>query len=161
MHHSIVDMKQFRNTQYMVYEDGRIFNAITKRFVTPYKRLLRKNSSERHLVSLYIDGKQKHLLYYRVLAEVYIPNPENLPQVNHIDGNPLNNDLSNLEWCTATTNNIHAITTGIRPCKINQQIADEIRYKVSQGATQTSMCKEYNLGRNILSKIINNKSWIY
>lgn len=36
MHHTIVDMKQFRNTQYIVYEDGRIFNTITKRWITPY-----------------------------------------------------------------------------------------------------------------------------
>lgn len=154
-------MKQFRNTQYIVYEDGRIFNTITKRFVTPFKRQLNKNSNKRYIIALYLDGKQKHFLYHRVLAEVYIANPDNLPQINHIDGNPLNNELSNLEWCTSSANNIHAITTGLRPCKINQQIADEIRYKISQGASQASMCKEYKLGRNILSKIINNKSWIY
>lgn len=107
-------MMQFRDTQYYVYEDGRIYNSTTKRWITPYKKLFSKNSVERLSLSLYINGRRKNLLYHRVIAEVYIPNPTNLPQINHIDGNPSNNNISNLEWCTAKHNNIHAIQTGLR-----------------------------------------------
>lgn len=107
-------MKQFRNTQYFITNDGKVFNSKTKRWVTPYKKLLRKNSFERLCISIYINGLRKNFLYHRLLAEVFIPNPNNLPQINHIDGNPLNNDLSNLEWCTAKDNNIHAIKKGLR-----------------------------------------------
>lgn len=50
---------------------------------------------------------------HRLLAITYIPNPNNLPVVNHIDGNKLNNALSNLEWCTTQENFLHAIRLGL------------------------------------------------
>lgn len=50
---------------------------------------------------------------HRLLAESFIPNPNNLPEVNHIDGNPANFELSNLEWCTHKSNMIHASETGL------------------------------------------------
>ena len=51
-------------------------------------------------VMLYKDGKQKLKQVHRLVAEAFIPNPDNLPCVNHKDENPLNNVVSNLEWCT-------------------------------------------------------------
>ena len=51
-----------------------------------------------------VNGKSKRLLIHRLVAMAYIPNPDDLPQINHIDENPLNNAVSNLEWCTAKYN---------------------------------------------------------
>lgn len=51
-----------------------------------------------------IDGKRKYVRIHRLIAETLVPNPYNLPMVNHIDGNKLNNDPSNLEWCTNSYN---------------------------------------------------------
>ncbi|CAM0029192.1 HNH endonuclease [Vibrio phage D529] len=58
------------------------------------------------------DGRKTAYLH-RLVAEAFIPNPLNLPQVNHIDGNKDNNHYSNLEWCTQEDNNLHAKDTGL------------------------------------------------
>ena len=55
-------------------------------------------------VGLWSNGKVKHHLVHRLVAEAFIPNPNNLPIINHIDENPSNNNVDNLEWCTAKYN---------------------------------------------------------
>lgn len=55
-------------------------------------------------VCLKKDGKGKNKTIHRLVAEAFIPNPDNLPQCNHKDENPLNNCLENLEWCDAKYN---------------------------------------------------------
>lgn len=153
-------MKQFRNTQYYVTDKQEVYNVTTKRYVKPYLASNGKNPNKKYLaVGLYIDGKRKNILYHRLLAEVFISNPSNLPQVNHIDGNILNNSISNLEWSSCSDNNLHAIRTGLRPTKLNMEKANEIRTLLSSGHTINEICKMYNVGRNIISKIRDNISW--
>lgn len=87
------------------------------------KRATRKIIPE-HIVkgTVYNNGKgyiminlpeNTRKLIHRLVAETFIPNPENKPQVNHIDGNKLNNRVDNLEWVTAKENVHHAIRTGL------------------------------------------------
>lgn len=59
------------------------------------------------------DKKQKTLRIHRLVAESFIPNPNNLPQVNHIDGNKLNCTKGNLEWSTDSENKLHAYANGL------------------------------------------------
>lgn len=64
-------------------------------------------------VGLHKGGKQTKLLIHRLVALTFIPNPDSKPEVNHIDGHPLNCHVSNLEWCTRSENLSHAISTGL------------------------------------------------
>ncbi len=94
--------------QYYVSKCGKVFGCKgdeIKQSVTNrgYKR-----------ITLSISGKEERWSVHRLVALLFVPNPEQKPQVNHIDGNKENNDASNLEWCTASENNKHAIRTGLR-----------------------------------------------
>ena len=64
-------------------------------------------------VILIKDNKRKYKLVHRLIALTYIPNNSNKPQVNHKDGNKLNNNVDNLEWCTRSENMKHAYRTGL------------------------------------------------
>lgn len=66
-----------------------------------------------HHVTLNIQGKQKRMRVHRLVAEAFIPNPDNKPYVNHIDGNKGNNNVNNLEWVTPSENIQHAVAIGL------------------------------------------------
>ncbi len=72
-------------------------------------------------VELCKDGKRKSLKVHRLVAIAFIKNPDCKPYINHIDCNPLNNCVENLEWCTPKENTAHSITSGnfkfIKPVK--------------------------------------------
>ena len=68
-----------------------------------------------------INGKRKTLLIHRLVAKAFIPNPDNLPEVNHKDGNKANNQSFNLEWCTRRQNAKHAVDSGLWHKKLGQK----------------------------------------
>ena len=109
-------MKQFRDTPYFVTEDGRVFrNGREKKF-----GLTNKGYKQ---VDLWISNKRKHKSIHRMVAEVYIPNPDNKPCVNHIDGDKLNNYYFNLEWVTLKENSQHSVNVLGKEVRENHRLA--------------------------------------
>ena len=84
---------------YEVLSNGTVWSNKTHRFLRPAI-----SSTGYETVSLMVDGSPKTMLVHRLVAKTYLPNPDGLPVVNHIDENKLNNDVSNLEWCTQEHN---------------------------------------------------------
>ena len=90
---------------------------------------------------LYKDKKQKMALIHRLVANAFIPNLENKPQVNHIDGNKTNNCVSNLEWATREENMKHAISNGLLKPNIK---GFEIGWEKSKDRSLKIRCIETN-----------------
>ena len=85
---------------YLIYEDGRVFNKKYNRFRKPAT-----NRNGYKYVNLCKNGKYKNFIIHRLIAEHYIPNPENKPCVDHINRDRLDNRVENLRWVTHSENN--------------------------------------------------------
>ena len=72
-----------------------------------------KNNRGYYIVQLSKNNKVKNFSVHRLVAEAFIPNPNNFPQVNHINGNKKDNRVENLEWVSASTNVKHAVSMGL------------------------------------------------
>lgn len=101
-------MKDIKNYEgiYAITSCGRVWSYKAKKFLKP-----RDNGNGYLKVSLSKDGKQKDYYIHRLVAEAYIHNPENKPQVNHIDENKSHNYINNLEWATAKENSNYGTRT--------------------------------------------------
>jgi hypothetical protein len=106
---------------------------------------------------------------HRLVAEAFLPNPNNLPQVNHIDGNKLNNLVDNLEWNTRSENQKHAYRNRLQISlkgekhnmnKLTQLQVNEIREKyATKKYSQAELSCEYNVSKSHISDIINYRYW--
>ena len=84
---------------YIVYPDGTVFTRIRRIFL---KQAVSKSGY--HRVCLYRDGKQKKFSVHRLVAQAFIPNPDNKPFIDHINRNTHDNRVENLRWVTALEN---------------------------------------------------------
>lgn len=95
-------------TNYSVSDEGDVRNDITNRLMT-----LSLQQGYCHVGLAMGGGKAKRCRVHQLVAEAFIPNPENKPYVNHIDGIRNNNKVNNLEWVTPSENTQHAVKTGL------------------------------------------------
>lgn len=104
-----------------VTSNGRVMNMISGQWLS-----ICDNGNGYKQVFISVNGKRYVRYIHRLVAECFIPNPDELPEINHKDGNKANNDATNLEWCTSSYNKRHAIQTGLKkPSERQRQVARE------------------------------------
>ena len=91
---------------YEISSFGNIRNS-RKRIMKPYV-----NNKGYHCIDFQVNSVRTKHLIHRLVLLTFIPNPDNLPEVNHIDEDKSNNNLSNLEWCTRSYNKQHSMQSG-------------------------------------------------
>ena len=102
--------------RYRISDHGRVFSLLSKKLLNIYT-----NSHGYQCVYLYLDGHYKNFKVHRLVAVAFVPNPYNLPQVNHKNEDKTYNYYTNLEWCSAAYNNnygtrtLRAAITNARP----------------------------------------------
>ena len=99
---------------YQVSNLGRIKSLNYNHTKTEKIRKLDQSGKGYSLILLCNSKGKKKYLVHRLVAEAFLDNPDNLPQVNHKDGNKLNNNVDNLEWCTNGYNEKHAYSLGLK-----------------------------------------------
>ncbi len=106
--------KDIPNTHYEISDNGVVRNK-----KTGYVRKAQLGNTSKYLLIPIKnnEGKIKNHLLHRLIAQIFIPNPENKPQVNHKNGIKTDNRIENLEWCTASENNLHARRNGLNKHK--------------------------------------------
>lgn len=103
-----------------------------------------------------LQGKQHHV--HSLVAKYFVANPMNKPQINHKDGNKLNNRADNLEWVTNYENRRHAVETGLHrgpDRKVSSEVEQEILQLYLSGLTQKQIGDQYRITQQLVSKTIN------
>lgn len=121
------DVKEYEGL-YQVSNLGNVRNS--------KKNILYKSLTSYYGVKLCKNNIKKFKIIHRLVAEAFIPNPNKLEEVNHKDGNKLNNNVENLEWCTKSENMIHAYKNKLaKPTRISPVIQYDL---------QGNLIKKYN-----------------
>jgi hypothetical protein len=165
----IVDM--IRKRYIVVKEDGSIWRCLKAdkdgALLSSEYRIVRvrvHTKSGRVYANFTWRGFTKSVLINRIVALRFHPNPNRLPQVNHIDGNKENNAKSNLEWATGSENELHAHRTGLKSgrgsANSNAKLTagDVIEIRASND-TPAELAVRYGVGRSTIANIRKGRSW--
>jgi hypothetical protein len=123
-------------------------------------------------VNLKANGKQAQKTVHRLVATAFIANPDNLPEVNHIDGNKVNNSVSNLEWCNRADNLKHAFKNGLnKQCKgldnkqhtLSKEAVIFIRNNAKpydKNYSYAELARKFNVSEPTIKKVAWGKSYV-
>lgn len=168
----MLDIKDFEGL-YAITDDGKIWsypklNGVGFRDGHWMKQYVHRGYS---YVVLTKESKQKSYIVHRLVAQTYIENPLLKKQVNHKNGNKLDNHISNLEWNTPSENSKHAYSSGLRvhiglkgeknpKAKLKKSDVLYIRAQIEPSKNDRKyLMKRFNIAKNTLSDILNRKSW--
>lgn len=152
-------------TKYLVSTTGKIYRYKGGEL----KELKITRSSKGYVkVRISIDGKVYNRNIHRMVAETFIPNPENKPEVNHKDTNKKNNKISNLEWVTRKENADHAYENGLfgknesfsKSTISNNTCIKICEYLQDTDKTTVEIAKIVNCNVKIVRDIFHRKTWI-
>lgn len=168
----------YGRNKYSVFPDGRVValgRDGARGYVVKAKELKHHpNGTGYARVSMNLEGKNKEYFVHRLVAKCFVPNPDNLPVVNHKDGDKHNNHADNLEWVTSSENNKHAFATGLKKPTVkygmenwNSRLTDAevawIRENYVYGSKthgQCAMAKRFGVSQASIWAIVHNKSWV-
>ena len=150
---------------YYINRDGVIYGS---RYKIPLKYTV--NSHGYHTVGLHINGKSHTQMVHRLIAKEFIPNPENKPHIDHIDGNKINNSLDNLRWVFPQENTDNAKRLGrisfgsaFSVSKLTEDQVIEIRKNYRRFSKQRSnvrmLAKKYNVTVDTIRNVVRRKFW--
>ena len=138
------------------------------KFLLRDKKLIGCHDKDGYLkVNFYKDNKMKRFSIHRLVCIAFLPNIENKPFVNHINGIKTDNSIENLEWCTQSENEKHAWNMGLKnqngvknPMnKLTEMQILEIRSNLHNGKTQKEIAEIYNINQISVSEIRLRKTW--
>lgn len=163
-------IKEFYGVEYYIRDDGKIFSTKNIGRGKPHKELSQNLRYDGYpIVTLGKTGHRVQKTVHRIIAETFIPNPNNLPEVDHIDNNKLNNNASNLRWISSFENKSRIPFETRSNCRIgskngNAKLSEddvlEIRELYSTGAfTKSKLSNIYKCGWSTISHIINRETW--
>jgi hypothetical protein len=159
-----------KHPDYGVDREGNVYSFNYRRTGKTKKLKASVNTRGYYYVSIQKDKRGKHKTVHRLVAETFIPNPVNKPQVNHINGIKTDNRVENLEWATSVENLRHAYDTGLKKfpnntkyltpeqvreirdfIEVNKNLPRKERFKIKQiaqyfGVTGTQVCR---ISRNL------------
>lgn len=153
-----------KKTNYAVSDNGRVFNI-------KYNRELKNkiDSKGYYVVSLSLNGFIIDQRVHRLVATAYVPNPDDLPVVNHLDGNKLNPYYGNLEWTTPKGNAEHASRTGLlhaaklenhgKAILTNKEVGDICELMEQGNLTQREIAKLYKVNEHVIREIRLRHNW--
>ncbi len=155
---------------YQVSNMGRIKSLSRSTYHFKNKERLFKMNPEKDggiRVFLSKDLKNTRFQLHRLVAFAFIPNPKNLPFINHISGNRADNRVENLEWVTPSENILHAYRIGLKnaegmnngQAKLKDEDIIKIKQLYKDGVFQKEIAKIFNVCRPLISMIVCNKIW--
>lgn len=131
-------------------------------FVIPDLKYFADKHNRLKCVFVKRDGSRHLTSPHRLVAWTFLPNPANLREVNHIDGNPQNNDVSNLEWVSSSENKHHAVRMGLMlsgeahpQAKLTNDQVTELKIRVLSGEHIKDLAEEFNVQGSLISTAVN------